>query len=345
LPKESKAMFLKNKTDWCLLAKFLAGEADEKETQALTDWIDYNSGNRALLKEIKSDWKIMDTMNTKFNVDNAWNKLHNKIIKNDESIVTRDIFIKQNPSLTRYFLTPVRIAASLLLLAILGASLVIFTGRMQKVEVTTAFNEKDKMITLPDGSVVYLNANTTISYAKHFAKKSREVQLKGEAFFEVSPDKSKPFIIYANNARVKVLGTSFNVNARGNNHHVEVYVSTGIVELSEAGNQNNRVLLRPGNIGLISNEEISSARKAENENCIAWKTGDLTFQDTRLTEVTSLLNDIYNVNIVILEPGLDTTRINGSYQNDPLDDILNSICQQNTPLTIAKSADTIYLSR
>jgi transmembrane sensor len=336
-------MFSKNKTDWSLLAKYLAGEADEKETRAVTEWIDNSPENRALFNETKSDWKIMDTMGTRFNTDNAWNKIHNRIITNDETIITRDIITKQRHS-NWYFLTPARIAASLLLLAILGTSLVFITGRMQKVIVTAEFNGKGKEVTLPDGSLIYLNANTSISYAKHFSRKSREVKLYGEAFFEVSPDKRKPFIIFANNARVKVLGTSFNVDARGNSDQVEVYVSSGIVELSEARDQNNRILVRPGSIGMIINHEIS-AMKAENENIIAWKTGDLTFQDTRLTEVTSLLNEIYNVNIVIREPGLDTTRINGSYKNDPLDDILNSICKQNTPLTIAKSADTIYLSR
>lgn len=335
-------MFSKNKTDWSLLAKYMAGEANEKQTQSLAEWVNNNPENRALFNEIKSDWKIMDTMNIRFNVNDAWNKLHKRIITNGESTLTIDFNTRQRSSY-RYFLTPMRIAASLLLLATLGISLVFITGRTEKVDVITAFNEKGKEITLPDGSLVYMNANTSLGYSKRFNKRTREVRLNGEAFFEVSPDKSKPFIIYADNARVKVLGTSFNVDARGNNDQVEVYVSSGIVELAEAGNQNNRILLQPGNIGLISHKEISAMR-AKNENCIAWKTGNLTFHDTRLVEVTSLLNEIYNVKIVMHEPGLDTTRINGSYQDDPLDDILKAICKQNH-LTVEKSADMIYLSR
>jgi transmembrane sensor len=342
LHKKNKAMFSKNKTDWSLLAKYMAGETDEKEAQAITEWIDNNPENRDLFIKIKSDWKMMNTMNSKFNVDNAWNKLQNRIISDDKSIVNKDIITLQKP-LNRYFMTPFRIAATLLLLAVLGTSLVFIYIGSQNVNITASVNERGKAVKLPDGSSVYLNANTRISYSKHFIRKSREVTLDGEAFFDVSHDKNKPFIIYTNKARIKVLGTSFNVNAPVNCDQVKVFVSTGIVELSEADNQTNHVLLRSGNIGMINHKAISSV-KAENENSIAWKTGNVTFHDTRLSEVTSVLNDMYRVNIVIREPGIDTTRINGSYQDDPLDEILKVICTQNH-LTVEKSSDIIYLSR
>jgi transmembrane sensor len=335
-------MFSKNKTDWNLLAKYMAGETNEKETAVIMTWVEERPENRALLKEIKSDWNKMDRMNERFDVDGAWSKLHSRISTTGEPVIERDFAGKQKYLHTQ-FLTPVRVAASLLLLALLGATLVIVSGRMQKVNIETANSEKSRVITLPDGSRVTMNENSKLTYAKHFNRKVREVSLTGEAFFDVSPDKNKPFRIYAGNACVKVLGTSFNVNARKNNGQVEVFVSTGIVELSEADNQNNRVLLHSGNIGLFSNKQVSSA-KAIDENSITWKTGNMTFTNTRLTDVTSLLNDVFDVNIIITEPGIDSTRIIGSYQNDPLDDILEVICIQNH-LTIAKSADTIYLSR
>jgi transmembrane sensor len=342
LPKKSIAMFSKNNTNWSLLAKYLAGETNEKENRNITEWINSNPENRALYKEINSHWKIMDKMNTRFNVDNAWNSLHKKIIANDATLVADTVIIPQIPAYRR-LLTPMRIAASLLLLAMLGISLVYIAGNMQRIEVTAALSDKGKTVTLPDGSLVYLNANTSISYAKHFGKKLREVKLTGEAFFKVSPDKSKPFVIYANNARVKVLGTSFNVDALEDNDQVEVYVATGIVDLSEANDQNNHVLLRAGNIGTISNNKIS-AKSTGNENCIAWKTGAMTFHDTRLDEVITVLNEFYHVKIKVREQGIDSARINGSYQNDPLDDILKAICKQNH-LIVEKSADMIYLSR
>lgn len=342
MPNKSKAMFSKNKTDWSLLAKYMAGETNEKEKQAVTEWLDNNPENRVLYKEIKSDWKIMDTMNSRFNVDNAWNKLQNRIVANDGSIADSNNIAAHQLS-RRNFLTPMRIAASLLFLAFLGTSLFFVAGRLQRVNVTADYNEKGKEVILPDGSTVYLNGSSSISYSKNFDKKSREVRLDGEAFFEVTPDKSKPFSIYANKARIKVLGTSFNVDARNDDDIVEVFVTTGIVELSDAEDQHNHVLLRPGNIGMLNHNTVSSTN-AENENCIAWRTGIMTFHDTMLSEVTAVLNEVYNVNIVFRDSGIDTTHINGSYQNDPLDDILNAICMQNQ-LIVEKSANMIYLSR
>ena len=336
-------MFSKNKTDWNLLAKELAGEANEQEKQAVTEWLDKSPGNRALFQKLKSDWRIMDTMHVQFNVDKAWNKLQNRILDSEPDLSVDRQMPEQRS--WRLMLTPLRIAAAILFLALLGTTAGFLVTRSQRVNVSAAIDERGKSIVLPDGSKVYLNGNSTIRYAKSFNKRSRDIRLTGEAFFEVTPDKTKPFRILANTACIKVLGTSFNVNARGDDHGrlVEVYVSTGLVELSEADNANHTILLRPGNIGRLEASEVT-ALKAENENCIAWKTGMMTFNETRLSEVTPVLNQVYNVEIIIREPGVDTTRITGSYHDDTLDRILEVICKQNH-LTVEKSDNIIYLSR
>ncbi|MFO7371127.1 MAG: FecR domain-containing protein [Bacteroidales bacterium] len=334
-------MFTRNKTDWNLLAKYMAGEAEEKEVREVMDWVGKNPGNQALYNEIKTDWNKMDMMNKRFDVDNAWNKLQNRILDTKEIVLPDEIQKSQKP--VYRFPALLRIAASLLLLAMVGAVLVYITGQTRTVSMVTSYNEKGKEVSLPDGSVIFLNAASSVSYSKQFGKKHREITLKGEAYFEVTPDKSKPFVIYANNAQIKVLGTSFNVDANDAKDKVEVYVTSGVVELSEMTNMNNKVLLHPGNAGMINNRNVSMTSNGD-VNCLAWKTGDLTFKGTRLNDVAAVLNEIYNVRIVIREPGIDTTRIEGSYQNDPLDHILRVICTQNH-LNIAKSDDTIYLSR
>lgn len=335
-------MFSTKKTDWKLLAKYMAGEASDQETHVMEEWLGKSAENRALYNSIKSDWKLMDTMKTQFNTDKAWNKLHERIAASEGFSVVQDKPSVQVRSRS-FFLTPLRVAASIMLMALLGTSVWFITSNMKRVSYTAGNEERGKQVVLPDGSSVFLNASSSLSYSRSFSRKLREVKLDGEAFFEVKPDKTKPFLIYANTACVTVLGTSFNVNARKNNNQVSVYVATGIVELSETDNRSNRILLKPGNMGMMNNREIT-AIAAGNENAIAWKTGTLSFRDTKLLEVTSLLNDIYGVNIVLRESGLDTTRINGDYQNDPLDEILQVICKQ-THLTVEKSDDMIYLSR
>jgi ferric-dicitrate binding protein FerR (iron transport regulator) len=228
-------MFSKNKTDWNLLAKELAGETNEKEKQVVAAWLDQSPENRALYKQLKSEWMMMDNMISQFNVDNAWNKLHDRILTGESELKTVHAIRMVQPR--RSLLTPLRMAAAIALLALLGASLTFIANRSQKINITAAIHERGKNIVLPDGSSVILNGNSSIRYARNFSRKTREVKLVGEAFFEVSPDKDKPFRIYADNACIQVVGTSFNVDARREDHQVEVYVSTGMVELSEADNQ------------------------------------------------------------------------------------------------------------
>jgi transmembrane sensor len=336
-------MFTKSKTNWSLLAKYLAGETNQKEIAAVEKWLALSAENRAEFGKLRSDWKIMESMK-QFDVDNAWKKLHGRIIENDVPVFEDS---KKSVQLNTRFSwrTPLRIAASLLLLAALGVAIAIAINKNQKVTITTAANEMLKTVILPDGSKVTMNSNTTLSYMKRFQGNTRNVEFTGEAFFEVTPDKSKPFIIQADEASIKVVGTSFNVDTKGSSSSVEVYVATGIVEVYKPENKNNSVFLHPGEIGTVSRNIIHS-KKSSNENAIAWKTGRMDFRDIPLSEAVEMLNKMYRVNIICNEPGLVNTKVGGRYQypDEPLDTILTILCQQNF-LKIEKSGDKIYLSR
>jgi len=284
---------------------------------------------------------LLDNMNKHFNVDNAWEKLHDRITsQGNVSEPTETLQKKHNKWL---FLSPLRIAATVLSLALVGVSLIFITEKTRNSTIISSTDDRITNVRLPDGSLVYLNTDTKIDFAKKFNSKTREISLDGEAYFEIAPDKNKPFLIFANNACIKIVGTSFNVDARGPDQQVEVYVSTGIVELSEAKNRDNGIILNAGYLGTLNRNELKTI-KAENENSIAWKTRNMNFNDTRLSEVVEVLNDVYKVSILFREPDMDTTRITGVYQDDPLDEVLNIICTQNH-FTIEKSDNKIYLLR
>jgi transmembrane sensor len=339
-----KAMFKPNKTNWSLLAKDLAGETNTDEKQYVSEWLGQKPEHTILYQQLKSDWKIINTMKAQFNVDNAWSNLHNRIMTSDKAYLEPGLHVKEK-QYNRPVYTAVLIAASILLVAMLGVSLLLMTNRMQKTTVYASANERGKIVNLPDGSVVNLNSNSYIQYSKHFNAKTREIKLTGEAFFEVKPDKNKPFTVYANQARIRVLGTSFNVDAKAEDQQVEVYVSAGIVELSESGEKDNMKLLEPGMIGLLHNSKIT-ALQAENENSMAWKTGNISFNLLTLQEAIAILNEIYDVKIICRESGIDTVRFEKGerFHNESLDDILKVICIQNN-LKVEKSDDLIYLSR
>jgi len=332
-------MFTIQRKNWNLLAKSLAGETGEAENKAMEGWLEKKPENGALYKQLKSYWKIMDSMDKQFNVDNAWNKLQDRIVAHGDPAGQNYIY----PQAIRF--SAIRIAATLLLLTALGILLVYITGNFREVTRVSGLAERLKSIELPDGSKVFMNADTRISYPQKFRNKSREVKLTGEAFFEVSPDRNKPFIIHAGKADIQVVGTSFNVDTRIGKQAVEVYVSTGIVELCEAENKVNRVVLHPGELGSVTLNKVQSM-KCENENPIAWKTGVMDFRDTRLSEAVRILSEIYLVDIVCQEPGLDTSQTNGTYRypEESLDEILTILCKQNH-LKFEKSDNKIYLSR
>jgi ferric-dicitrate binding protein FerR (iron transport regulator) len=336
-------MKLLHKTNWNLLAKDIAGEASENEKATLEIWLARSVENRVLYEKMKSDWINTDPMKTRFDVDNAWKKLHTRIAPAEIETVTenetREVVYR------RLFRMPMRVAASLLFLALLGTATAIISSRLHQVKVITGSEESGKRIVLPDGSSVVLNENSQISYTKSFNRKSREIMLRGEAYFDVEPDKAKPFVIYAGQARIRVVGTSFNVDVSGDNQQVEVYVASGVVELSEKNDNVHSQLLTPGSIGWLNGKVTTSAR-AQNENAIAWRTGNISFNGLKLSEAITILNDVYHVNIRCTEKDIDTARFEEGerFQNESLDDILQVICKQNQ-LKVEKSDDMIYLSR
>ena len=103
---------------------------------------------------------------------------------------------------------------------------------------------------MPDGSRIFLNRNSEFSYRSNFGDRNRNVTLTGEAFFEIAPDAAKPFIIDAGNARVKVVGTSFNVITNNSRSAVEVFVKTGKVMLSNNSGSKS-MALEPGYVGTM----------------------------------------------------------------------------------------------
>jgi ferric-dicitrate binding protein FerR (iron transport regulator) len=226
----------------------------------------------------------------------------------------------------------VRTIAAVLVVALLvvGGYETIFNKNVtvQKLEMAST-GEVITTYTLPDGTIVSLNSNTILKYPKKFGKNTREVTIEGEAFFEVKPDKNKPFIIHAGEAQIKVLGTSFNVNAYPNAPSVEVIVETGKVQVMSTMNENtenNELILIPGDKAtlVLANKELLKSTN-DNPNFIAWKTRNLTFRATSLDEVISTLQNVYKVNIRFDNASLGKLQLTAQFNDYPLDFILKVI--------------------
>jgi transmembrane sensor len=271
------------------------------------------------------NWKELREMNSdkEIDVDKAWNNLYSRLSKNGlmtETPVLRRSFVR-----TTYF----RIAATVIILLGIGSVMVYLNDQgalSRKTTVSTTENQKNLQVTLSDGSNVILNRNTRLTYRENFGRNGRHVSLSGEAFFEITPDKENPFIIDAGKARVKVLGTSFNVNTNNTHSAVEVFVKTGIVMVSD--NEGTRSLtLDPGYIGTM-NSGTSDKFINNDPNYMAWNNGVLIYDRQTLDVVFRDLKKVYNMDIVADDPEIleNIWTTNGPVDNQPQETIIRLIC-------------------
>lgn len=184
-------------------------------------------------------------------------------------------------------------------------------------------------IQLSDGSVVTLNHDTKINYPDKFGSDIREVQIEGEAFFEVQPDPARPFVIHAGKATIKVLGTSFNVNAYPENEEIEVVVETGQVQVTKMETitaVDSEMILDPGDRGVLTGfgGELRKSRN-DNPNFLSWKTRDFIFTKTSLKEVIEQLNKVYRVQVKASDPQLEKLLLTARFEGRSLDFILKVI--------------------
>ncbi|ODS86265.1 MAG: hypothetical protein ABS46_01340 [Cytophagaceae bacterium SCN 52-12] len=188
--------------------------------------------------------------------------------------------------------------------------------------ITSATGNFTKTDTLPDGTTVTLNQHSALKYSAGMAdQKQREVTLQGEAFFDVRPDKSRPFIISAGNTKITVLGTSFNVKTLGSK--TEVIVESGLVQVENAG-QAARV--KPGE-KITSDSGLMEKQPIKGELYSYYRTGKLVCKDTPLQELVMSLNEIYDVTIVIKNPAIEQKKINTVFDNKTLPEILQVISE------------------
>ncbi|HUX56696.1 MAG TPA: FecR family protein [Bacteroidales bacterium] len=319
--------------EWEKLASLLSEEKHE-QTELLSRFMDediYSTGKQ---------WNELRNMNSekKINVDKAWDRVSNRL--NDNGLMTN-----MGPAKISYMRSPLmRIAAVALIVISLGVSGIYLnnTGYLSKKNIVATNNDqKNIRVDLPDGSKIVLNRNTELIYRTNFGKHKRNVKLRGEAFFEISADASKPFSIDAGNAEVKVVGTSFNVITKNAESAVEVYVKTGKVMLSDNSGTNSLVL-DPEFIGTM-NSKTSEKTVNEDPNYMSWNTGLLEYNGQKLDIVFRDLKRVYNMDIVADNPEILEYPWTSPINNQSQDKIIRLICASFT-LNYTKDGNVYHLT-
>ncbi|MDR3251646.1 MAG: DUF4974 domain-containing protein [Tannerella sp.] len=192
----------------------------------------------------------------------------------------------------------------------------------QTVEMTNPLGMRS-VIVLSDGTKVHLNAGTVLKYPSRFVHENREVEVSGEAFFEVAPDHAHPFIVNAENIKVRVLGTCFNVKAYQEEESIEVTLENGNVEVG-LPNQRDFLSLTPGQ-QILFDKHLQTAKKrnVKLEYYITWKEGKFYFNIATFESIARQLERRFNVRIHIASDRLKQTVFTGDFvRNENLEQIL-----------------------
>lgn len=237
------------------------------------------------------------------------------------------------------------IAASIALLLVTSIILIDKEPEQELVYYeTTAVPDAKTKITLPDSSVVWLNANACLRYPREFSKQIRQVEIKGEAFFEVRKDEKKPFIVQTDGIGIRVLGTTFNVDAEP--EKTAVTLITGKIGLYKNTNQSQTAdqILLPGEQAVFykpdNTLEVSTIRP---ESTTSWITGKFMFRDSPLEEIMQELQRAFHVKIYIEDEELARQTFNADFTaKETLDEIL-SILQISARYKIEKQRGEIFL--
>lgn len=318
---------------WAALAKQLFDEqAPDKTQPELEDW------ELEELQQIRETARQIDLhfKQKRFSADQDYGAVEGRI---RQGVKTKFLPFKR---------VWMRVAVIVAVVLLVGSA-IIWTSQPDRLnareELATTNEFGLTRVELADGSVVTLNYGSHLSYPDQFEGNSREVELEGEAFFEVQPNPEKPFIIRAGRANIQVLGTSFNVNAFPTTGEVAVVVQTGKVQVSASDTEGNNedVVLIPGERGILGNDApVFTKQQNSDPNFLAWKTHSFVFDKTSLEDVIQQLNKVYRVKIATADPAVEQLLLTARFDDRPIRFILEVVAMTHN-LEVNQIDETAYL--
>jgi ferric-dicitrate binding protein FerR (iron transport regulator) len=223
-----------------------------------------------------------------------------------------------------------RVAAVLLLPLLVYSGYQTIHNKSQKENVLLqTVSSRQGMVaefSLPDGTRVWLNSGSQLQFPVSFASDKREVSLKGEAFFEVTRNEKQPFIVSARDLNVEVLGTSFNLISYEEEEQSEVILFEGKVKLSAESGSIIKELgtMHPGQRAVYTEGSKSlNTHEVDLHKYIAWREGNLVFQDDSMNDVVKRLSRWFNVEIIIDDPEINEYIYKATFRNENLKQVLN----------------------
>lgn len=302
--------------DESLLLRYITGEVTQEESLLVKEWSGKDTANEELLIQLARMYYAQRTQQRIKNRDTeaAFRIVNNKIKKKGR----------------RLFLQQVGVAASLII-GILGIGSFFFqyldlreSFLPSMITVESNDNSRTRLV-LPDGTEVCLNSGSSITYPSHYTDGERNVTLSGEAYFKVTHNKEKPFVVSAldKKYKVKVLGTEFNMQAYRDDNVIQTTLISGSVQVDIQGRNTKTVLLpsQKATYSLQNNElEVVSANTDRETD---WMYSRLVFKKTPMPEVLARLSRFYKVEFDVRNKIIDTYTFTGTFEDRPLYQVLD----------------------
>lgn len=318
---------------WNLITKSLSKNLSYVEEIELNEWLAKDPSHSQLLQELEMSWFAADQYGSQFspNKERAWAQVSKQLgfTEVDQPAPVKKLF-------------PWIRAAAAVFLILIGIWF-IWRSKTQNNWIEVASDNKIKEVILPDNSKVWLSQNSSIRYQDNMNENDgREVILEGEAFFEVTHNPTKPFIVQALETETKVLGTSFNVLARKNVPDILVSVVTGRVEFKNSDAEQNKLILEPGTQGTYTKATAALTKKqTTNHNFLFWKNKQLDFSNVTVRDALNDIEKSYGVHFSVKDSSVSSKRITTSFQQESIEQIIAELSVL-LDVEITKS-DTTYL--
>ncbi|WP_316734617.1 FecR family protein [Pedobacter aquatilis] len=323
---------------YLLITRYLQKQTTTEENEILADWITDSAKNEQTFEEIKLTWQYTALPKTDESAD-ALARLKSRIkSEEEEGTVIKGLF----PFKWRIITASV---AAILIVAF-GAYYFLspFNATSTEMHMVSTRSGEMKNITLTDGTKISVGPKSILRYPAVFNGNERNIELDGEAYFEVSKNPHKPFHVKTADLIVKVLGTHFNVNAKKNQVLTTVSLLEGKVEVNLNDDKEDAYLLKPGQeLSFDRNSLRVFQRSLDSVNVLGWMSKTLVFSNDKLSDAAVKIENMYGVKIIFADQATADTRIYAQFKGDKLEDVLIIICTPGN-LDYRKQGNKIYIN-
>lgn len=320
------------------LIKYLQGKSSDEQSKAVEDWCALDEKNRLELEQlyctlfITRSVEVMDAVDTEASLQ----KVKQQLFNHSEKRISHKTF-RINTKVAMW------IAASFLVGVI--SSVLLLSNKSSNYSVNTVKGQRAQAL-LPDGSKVWLNGDSEITYHDAYWGFRRELELVGEAYFEVAHKKIAPFVVTSKDIHVNVLGTKFNVRAKESEENMTTTLFEGSVKVNSK-TMVDEFLLTPGQTLNINTKtkEVQLLAYAKPVDVLLWIDGNFKFDNNSLLEITETMEKLYDVRFVFEDEDLKDERFTGFFSTDNSPEEILKVLTYTNYFNFSTEGNTIRLKR